>query len=113
MMGEIKPGSATQLSSATKLHFQRYERPWCFFLFLLAAYWLYGANLFRGETIAPMDLLLSYAGFSEDTTPLLLKNVEKADIIDGMYPVWRFTAHELRAGRWPLWNPNLAGGEPN
>jgi hypothetical protein len=35
------------------------------------------------------------------------------DLISFLWPTYRFAAESLRAGDWPLWNPNLYGGAPH
>src|SRR5438105_8638051 len=80
--------------------------------FLILAYWCLGANLFRHESIAPMDLLSSVTGYAEGSAPLPLINNEKSDILDSLLPSWRFVKQELRSGHLPQWNPLSTGGEP-
>lgn len=48
--------------------------------------------------------------------PLLAGDVwipaDGGDLVSFLYPLYRFVAEELRAGRVPLWNPYLYGGAP-
>ncbi|MGQ9586558.1 MAG: YfhO family protein [Anaerolineae bacterium] len=48
--------------------------------------------------------------------PLLAGDVwlpaDGGDLVSFLYPVYRFVASELHAGRIPLWNPYLYGGAP-
>lgn len=80
--------------------------------FVLLAYWFLGANLFRGEIVAPMDVLFQYPGWQESGLSLPLFNPERSDILDANLPRWRFMKEALRNGDFPLWNPLAAGGLP-
>lgn len=48
--------------------------------------------------------------------PLLARDVwmpaDGGDLVSFLYPLYRFVAEELQAGRIPLWNPYLYGGAP-
>jgi hypothetical protein len=80
--------------------------------FLVVAYTAFGANLFAGDVVAPMDLLSQFSGYTESGTARPLVNVEMGDVLDAVLPPFRHAKHELLAGRLPLWNPLPAGGEP-
>lgn len=70
-----------------------------------------GANIFKGETSTPLDLVASYGGWELGLPRDRVVNQERSDIIDARLPQWTFARNELREGRIPLWNPNVAGGE--
>jgi hypothetical protein len=79
--------------------------------FLLLSGVFFGANIFAGEAIGPMDLLSWSPGYSEEAEPIPIHNNEKSDILDSYLPALRYVKGELRAGRVPLWNPLPGGGE--
>jgi len=69
-----------------------------------------------GRTVdIPVDLLatpLIYLPESDDSTVVVHHGAELEDLIL-CYPQARdFFAKELRAGRWPIWNPKNFGGTP-
>jgi hypothetical protein len=80
--------------------------------FLAVAYVAFGANVFAGDVVAPMDLLSRFSGYTENGTPRPLVNVEMGDVLDSVLPIFRYAKRELSRGQLPLWNPLPAGGEP-
>ncbi|MEJ2146519.1 MAG: YfhO family protein [Acidobacteriota bacterium] len=71
-----------------------------------------GANLFRGEVVAPMDLLLSGQGWPEELHTEEALDGNKADVLDAWIPRWLYVKSRLREGAIPLWNPFVSGGQP-
>ncbi|MFD1987659.1 hypothetical protein ACFSOZ_35145 [Mesorhizobium newzealandense] len=63
-----------------------------------------GVNPVR-QTLAPMDLLLSYPGWDNAGIDSPLVNLERSDALDHRLPNWREFRRELREGHIPLWNP--------
>ena len=80
--------------------------------FALLAYFYLGANIFKGEIVAPMDLLFQYHGWQESGLHLPLFNAQRTDILDASLPRWIFMKRALLSGHLPLWNPLVAGGQP-
>lgn len=72
-----------------------------------------GANIFNGEIVAPMDLLLSFNGWNSIGLELQLKNPERSDILDKWLPEWIYAREQIISGKVPLWNPLGAGGAPS
>lgn len=81
------------------------------FLILIAIFML-NTNPFRGETIAPMDLLQKYEGWKN--VPIDIKSIhpERSDILDSKLPHWIEAKHNLYKGELPIWNYVTAGGYP-
>jgi len=80
--------------------------------FIVLAYIYLGANVFSGEIVAPMDLLLQYPGYKESGLSLPLYNPERSDILDALLPQWIFIREEILKGNIPLWNPLRNYGKP-
>jgi hypothetical protein len=80
--------------------------------FVALAYWFLEANMFAGQIVAPMDLLLQFAGWKESGLSLPLFNRERSDILDAWLPKWIFVRNSFLSGKLPMWNPLPAGGEP-
>lgn len=70
-----------------------------------------GANPFKSETIAPMDLLVKYPGWQNTHLTLEPINGQRSDILDGKLPIWISAKHDLYKGELPLWN-HQRGGKP-
>ena len=68
-----------------------------------------GANPFKAETIAPMDLLVKYPGWQNTHLSLEPINGQRSDILDGKLPIWISAKHDLYEGELPLWNHQRAG----
>jgi hypothetical protein len=81
--------------------------------FVVVAYVAFGANVFGGEVVAPMDLLSRFSGYNEGDTALPLVNIQMGDILDSLLPTWRYVKSQIWAGRLPTWLPLAAGGEPS
>ena len=70
-----------------------------------------GANPFKSETIAPMDLLVKYPGWQNTHLQVEPINGQRSDILDGKLPIWISAKHDLYEGELPLWNYQR-GGKP-
>lgn len=81
------------------------------FFFLVSFFYL-GANIFAGQIVAPMDLLLHYPGWSNTGMDIPVFNLERSDILDSQIPMWNFARDSILNGLLPLWNPFVAGGSP-
>jgi hypothetical protein len=67
-----------------------------------------GANPFAGETLAPLDILVSSSGFesiaSEIGAPKQAVNGARSDLIDSRYPAFKYVKDSLWAGHGvPRW----------
>ena len=80
--------------------------------FALLAYFYLGFDIFKGEIVAPMDLLLQYSGWQESGLHLPLFNAQRSDILDALLPRWIFMKRALLSGHFSLWNSLVAGGQP-
>ncbi|HEX7669530.1 MAG TPA: hypothetical protein VF395_08105, partial [Polyangiaceae bacterium] len=115
MLGDVPPEEPEQPSAFTSwLGGAPCREPLLAGLFfLVVAYAAFGANLFAGEVVAPMDLLSRFSGYTENGTPRPLVNIEMGDVLDALLPSFRYVKREILAGNLPLWNPLPAGGEPS
>jgi hypothetical protein len=81
---------------------------------LLCQVVLFWPSLTGQKILAPTDILFEHGaigsdlkeGFSGASNKLLL------DVVQQTYPYLDFAAHEIRAGRLPLWNPYSYCGSP-
>jgi len=80
------------------------------FLLLISLFML-GANPFKAETIAPMDLLVKYPGWKNTNIQLDYINGERSDALDAKLPIWISAKSELYKGNIPIWNYQR-GGKP-
>ncbi len=70
-----------------------------------------GANPFKSETVAPMDLLLKYPGWQNTHISVEPINGQRSDVLDGKLPIWISAKNELYKGELPIWN-HQRGGKP-
>ena len=70
------------------------------------------ANPFAGETVAPFDRLLQFAGWHTIPSDRTAVHTERSDILDSQLPAWVTLKDQIRRGESPLWYPNGAGGQP-
>lgn len=70
-----------------------------------------GANPFKSETIAPMDLLVKYPGWQNTNIHLDYINGERSDVLDAKLPIWISAKKDLYEGDLPIWN-HQRGGKP-
>lgn len=80
------------------------------FLFLAVGIAALGANPFRGETITPVDILISQRAWSFVDPGVKVRSYERSDILNSRLPQWESAKARLRAGELPLWNDRIAGG---
>jgi hypothetical protein len=78
------------------------------FLFLVSVFML-GANPFKSETIAPMDLLVKYPGWQNTGIKVSHINGERSDVLDARLPIWLSAKKSLYNGDFPTWNHQRAG----
>ena len=83
-----------------------------FIVFLFLAAYALGANPFSGQTVAPLDLIMSAPGWSSVQRVHKLVHWESSDIIDSQLPLWISLKEQIRAGRGALWWPYGTGGQP-
>lgn len=100
-------GSALTLEKASKREIALVS-----VLLVLVSYVALGANLFRGEVVAPMDLLLSGQAWPEELHTDHVQDPNKADVLDAWLPRWIYVRSRLSEGAIPLWNPYVSGGQP-
>lgn len=81
-------------------------------LYLLLALYALGANPLRGQTVAPMDLLLSQPGWSSVAPAPEVRHPERSDVLDASLPTWRAIKRDLRAGGDGTWLAARSGGMP-
>ena len=92
--------------------FQRFETLLAFSVFLCLAAYALGANPFSGQTVAPFDRMLQFAGWFSVPSDRQAVNAERSDILDSQLPTWITLKDQIRKGESPLWYPNGAGGQP-
>lgn len=81
--------------------------------YIVLSVWVMGANPLRGETSAPMDLLLAHSGWA--TAPDrgdVVTHPERSDILDVFIPQWSELKRDLKAEGSGLWIASAAGGRP-
>lgn len=84
--------------------------PQLFLLHLVLAFMVLGANPWRGESITPLDVLVSQRAWRSVDAHVQVRQPERTDIINGLLPAWIAARDQLRSGRLPLWNDRYAGG---
>jgi hypothetical protein len=76
---------------------------------------LYGPSLCGQKILLPLDLLAqpgAYIPSSPETSSIRPHDTTLNDLVTQFEPDRRFVNGELRAGRFPLWEPNQYGGAP-
>jgi hypothetical protein len=82
---------------------------------LLSQIILYGPSLVGAKILLPLDLLAQaneYIPATAETRGIVPHDPIRTDLIDQLEPERHWVAEELRAGRWPAWNPGHYGGTP-
>jgi hypothetical protein len=80
------------------------------YIFLIfVALFMLGTNPFKSETIAPMDLLVKYAGWQNTGIDIPYINGERSDVLDAKLPIWISAKQDLYHGKLPIWNHQRAG----
>jgi hypothetical protein len=77
-----------------------------FYIFVL------GANPFKGETVAPVQLLEPYAGWSTHKFESKKTHRERSDVLDALLPQWIEIKKQIKNRDSILWNPTASGGTP-
>jgi hypothetical protein len=83
-----------------------------YFVILISAIVLLGANPFKGETVAPTDLLVSQYGWRSLNLSHSVRHPVRSDILDARLPRWLHAKESLRKGNLPTWNPYPINGTP-
>ena len=83
-----------------------------FLAILLIAVFMLNTNPFKGETVAPMDLLLQYPGWQNVDIKYSPIHPERSDIVDVKLPQWIVAKEQIRNVEFPFWNMNASGGYP-
>ena len=74
---------------------------------------IFHGAIFRGEVLAPVDLLTKELPWREVLPQNVgIKNFAVADVLTVFYPWKSFVHDELRAGRFPLWCTHVGCGYP-
>ena len=55
---------------------------------LVLAAGVLGCNPFAGQTVGPLDLLVSKPGWNVPYKPMAVRNNERTDVVDAMLPRW-------------------------
>jgi len=75
---------------------------------LFSAMFATHANPFKGEVVAPLDLLMKHEGWSSRWDDLgyegQLKNWQRSDLLDGRYPLLAYYKNYLNQGIIPTWH---------
>ena len=92
-------------------HFLSFTSIKAYVSIILLALFMLGANPFKSETMAPMDLLVKYPGWQNTGEHLKLVHGERSDILDAKLPIWVSAKIDLYKGELPFWN-HQRGGKP-
>ncbi|MCU7846916.1 MAG: hypothetical protein KZQ89_02735 [Candidatus Thiodiazotropha sp. (ex Lucinoma kastoroae)] len=79
---------------------------------LISAVTLLGANPFKGETVAPTDLLVNQIGWKNLDFSLTTRHPARSDVLDARLPRWIHAKQSIRDGELPIWNPYPINGMP-
>jgi len=82
------------------------------FLLLFGVGLIFFSPLLEGQTFAPSDILFeAYPWFDlrPNSDP---QNIYLSDVIDYYLPALKYGCDSIAGGRFPLWNPYIAGGVP-
>ncbi len=97
--------------SMRAVFFSRYQTLFAALAFLCLSAYAMGANPFKAETVAPLDLLMYTPGWSTVQPVNKVVHIESTDILDSQLPVWITLKAQVRSGqRPPLWYPYALGG---
>jgi len=92
--------------------FSGYEALWVFLVFICLAVYAMGANPLKGETVAPMDILFEFPGWSAVQPDHKAVFLERGDVLDSILPVWITLKEQIRNGKGSLWYSTVGGGRP-
>ncbi|MEJ2528525.1 MAG: hypothetical protein P8Z39_00185 [Gammaproteobacteria bacterium] len=83
-----------------------------YFILIAISVFIMGANPFKGETVAPTDILANQAGWQNLALDVPLRHPARTDILDARLSRWIQAKESIRKGEIPLWNPNPINGTP-
>ena len=81
-----------------------------YLLLVIVAVFVLGANPFKGETVAPMDLLLNQTGWETQKKNISILHPERSDILVAYLPIWMLIKEKIYSGQLPLWLHERSGG---
>src|ERR1700677_2428738 len=113
-------GAAFSCAIASLMQFSWMRENWKKIAVVLAGilagqFVLYGPSLVGSKILLPLDLLAMpqcYMPRTPETAQMIPQNWVSSDIVFQIEPGRRFAASELRAGRFPVWNPGQYAGAP-
>jgi hypothetical protein len=82
---------------------------------VLSQFILYGPSLVWLKILLPLDILArpaEYLPLTPETAKIVIHDPIQSDLVDLIEIDRQFVASELRAGRWPAWNPAQYAGKP-
>ncbi len=80
-----------------------------YLILIILALFMLGANPFKSQTVAPMDLLVQYPGWQNTGLKVDYINGERSDVLDAKLPIWINAKRSLYRGELPIWNHQRAG----
>ncbi|MET0052957.1 MAG: hypothetical protein ABW095_18005 [Candidatus Thiodiazotropha sp.] len=83
-----------------------------YLVILVCSVLIMGANPFKGETVAPTDILVNYPGWQNLHFDLQTRHPNRSDMLDARLPRWIQAKRALRDGELPIWNPYPVNGIP-
>ncbi|MET0067230.1 MAG: hypothetical protein ABW076_12865 [Candidatus Thiodiazotropha sp.] len=83
-----------------------------YLVILVCSVLIMGANPFKGETVAPTDILVNYPGWQNLNFDLQTRHPNRSDMLDARLPRWIQAKRALRNGELPIWNPYPVNGIP-
>jgi hypothetical protein len=83
-----------------------------YFILIAISVFIMGANPFKGETVAPTDILANQAGWQNLAFDVPIRHPARTDILDARLSRWILAKESIRKGENPLWNPNPINGSP-
>ncbi|MEI6084958.1 MAG: YfhO family protein [Verrucomicrobiota bacterium] len=76
--------------------------------------WFFHETLFQGHTMVPTDMLNQLLlPYGRNVERIAVQNHYTMDVLEQDYPWGLFWKKSVQAGEWPLWNPEIAGGQPH
>jgi hypothetical protein len=111
MMIEMPAENVTIEQKTAPGFFSRYQTLGAFVVLLCLAVYTMGANPFAGQTVAPLDILMSSRAWALQTAQKTV-HTESTDIIDSQLPTWISLKEQIRSGEGALWWPYGTGGQP-
>ncbi len=81
-------------------------------LLLILPFLVLGRALLPGKVLSPADNVVTFAPWAALAPGVAPVNPRLSDITFLFHPSILYGAEEIRAGRFPLWNPHVFGGAP-